>query len=210
MSFYRDHIYPHIVNALGDPPPIQEIRQRIVPMATGKVLELGVGAGVNFSLYDSSRVSKLYALEPNPGMIRLAKPQQQRTKLDIEFLDLPGERIPLQDSAVDTVVSTFTFCTIPDVTEAIRGLRRVLKPNGKLIFFEHGLSPDSRIRRWQERTEPIPHWLFEGCHITRDIPSLLVEGDFQIEEMETGYLAKIPKSWTYCFWGTAIPKGDSE
>jgi len=132
---------------------------------------------VNFTLYDPSKVSKVYALEPSPGMIRLAKPQQQRTKLDIEFLDVPGERIPLKDSAVDTVVSTFTLCTIPGIADAIHGLRRVLKPSGKLIFFEHGLSPDSCIRRWQERTEPLPHWLFEGCHITRDIPTLLTESD---------------------------------
>ena len=194
---------------LGDPPPIREVRQRIIPQASGKVLEIGVGPGVNFTLYDSSRVSKVYALEPNHGMIRLAEPQWHRTKLDIEFLDLPGERIPLEDSAVDTVVSTFTLCTIPGVADAIRGLRRVLRPSGKLIFFEHGLSPDSRIRRWQERTEPIAHWLFEGCHITRDIPSLLTEGGFQIEERETAYPAKFPKSWTYCFWGTATPKSQS-
>lgn len=103
---------------------------------------------MNFPLYDSSRVSKVYALEPNPGMIRLAEPQRRRTKVDVEFLDLPGERIPLEDNAIDTVVSTFTFCTIPGITDAIRGLRRVLRPSGKLIFFEHGLSPDSRIRRW--------------------------------------------------------------
>jgi len=194
------------VSVLGDPPPIREIRQQIIPLAMGKVLEIGVGPGMNFTLYDSTRVSKVYALEPNPGMIRLAQPQQQRTKLDIEFLDLPGERIPLEDNTVDTVVSTFTLCTIPGIADAIRGLRRVLRPSGKVIFFEHGLSPHARIRRWQEATEPIPHWLFEGCHITRDIPSLLTQGGFQIAEMKTGYLAKFPKSWTYCFWGTATPR----
>jgi ubiquinone/menaquinone biosynthesis C-methylase UbiE len=113
MSFYRDHIYPHLVTALGDPPPIRIIRQQIIPKASGKVLEIGVGPGVNFPLYDSSRVSKVYALEPNLGMSRLAKPQQQRTKLDIEFVDPSGERVPLQDNTVDTIVSTFTFCTIP-------------------------------------------------------------------------------------------------
>src|SRR5229473_2632015 len=155
MSFYRDNIYPHLVTALGDPPPIRKIRERIVPLAAGKVLEIGVGPGVNFALYDSAKVTKVYALEPNPGMIRLAKPQQERTKLDIEFLDLPGERIPLEDSAVDTVVSTFTFCTIPGIAEAIRGLRRVLRPSGKLIFFEHGLSPDSRIPVGAINSRPI-------------------------------------------------------
>ena len=159
---------------------------------------------MNFIHYDPARVSKVYALEPNPGMIRLAESQWRRTKLDVEFLDLPGEQIPLEDGVVDTVVSTFTLCTIPGVAKAIRGLRRVLRPGGKLIFFEHGLSPDHQIRRWQEWWEPIPHWVFEGCHLTRDIPSLITQGGFQIEQMETAYLAEFPKSFTHCWWGTAV------
>lgn len=206
MSFYRDHIYPHLVTALGDPKPIRQVRQRIIPLAQGDVLEIGVGPGVNFVHYDPSRVSRLYALEPNPGMLRLAEQHRRQTDLKIEFLDLPGERIPLEGRSVDTVVSTFTLCTIPGVVEAIRGIGRVLRPGGKFIFFEHGLSPDPRVQRWQKRSEPIPHWLFEGCHVTRDIPSLITSGGFQIEQMETAYLAPFPKSWTYCFWGTATPR----
>ncbi len=206
MPFYRDHIYPHLVSTLGDPKPIREVRQKLVPMAQGKVLEIGVGPGVNFAHYDPARVSKVYALEPNPGMIRLAEQQRRRTKLDIEFLDLPGERIPLENGCVDTVVSTFTLCTIPGVVEAIRGIGRVLRPGGKFIFFEHGLSPDPRVRRWQRWSEPIPHWVFEGCHITRDIPSLIARGGFRIEQMETAYLASFPKSWSYTWSGTAIPE----
>ncbi len=208
MPFYRDHIYPHLVSVLGDPKPIQQVRQRVIPLAKGDVLEIGVGPGVNFVHYDPSRVSRVYALEPNPGMIRLAEKQVQETKLKVEFLDLPGERIPLEDRSVDTVVSTFTLCTIPGVVEAIRGIGRVLKPGGKFIFFEHGLSPDPRVQRWQKRSEPIPHWLFEGCHVTRDIPSLITNGGFHIEQMETAYLAPFPKSWTYCFWGTATPRSE--
>jgi len=206
MPFYRDHIYPHLVSVLGDPKPIQQVRQRVIPLAKGDVLEIGVGPGVNFVHYDPTRVSRVYALEPNPGMIRLAEKQRQETKLKVQFLDLPGERIPLEDRSVDTVVSTFTLCTIPGVVEAIRGIRRVLRPGGKFIFFEHGLSPDPRVQRWQKRSEPIPHWLFEGCHVTRDIPSLITSGGFQMEQMETAYLAPFPKSWTYCFWGTATPR----
>ena len=208
MAFYRDHVYPRLVSLLGDPKPIREVRERIVPLARGKVLEIGVGPGVNFVHYDPARVSKVYALEPNPGMIRLAERQRRRTELVIEFLDLPGERIPLEDGTVDTVLSTFTLCTIPGVVEALRGVRRVLKPGGKLIFFEHGRSPDPRVRRWQEWSEPIPHWLFEGCHVTRDIPSLIEQSGFRIEQMETAYLAGFPKSWTHCWWGTAIPSHD--
>jgi len=139
---------------LGNPKPIQKIRERIIPLADGRVLEIGVGPGVNFVHYDPARVSKLYALEPNPGMIPRAEQQRRRTRLDVEFLDLPGEQIPLADGSVDTVVSTFTLCTIPGVVEAIRGVGRVLRPGGQFIFFEHGLAPDTAVRRWQVRTEP--------------------------------------------------------
>ena len=205
MPFYRDHVYPQIVRVLGDPPPIREIRQRIVGWADGKVLEIGVGHGVNFVHYDPARVGKVYALEPNRRMVELAERQRRRTQLDVEFLGLPGERIPLEDDTVDTVVSTFTLCTIPGVLEALRGVERVLKPGGKLIFFEHGLSPEPRIRRWQERSEPLTRWLFEGCHVTRDIPSLLEQSGFRTKRIETGYLARFPRAWTYCWWGTAVP-----
>lgn len=203
MPFFRDEIYPRLVNMLGDPPPIREIRQKLIPMAEGKVLEIGAGSGANFVHYDATRVSKLYALEPNPGMIRLAQTQLHRTHLNIEFLDLPGERIPLEDDTMDTVVSTFTLCTIPGIGEAIQGLRRVLKPDGKLIFFELGRSPDPAVQRWQKRLEPLHRWLFQGLSLTRDIPALLMQGGFQISQMEMGYIAEFPKSSTYCWWGTA-------
>jgi len=205
MPFYRNHIYPRLVSALGDPKPIREVRQRMIPLAQGEVLEIGVGPGVNFVLYDPKKVSKVYALEPNPGMIRLAE-QHRRAELNVEFLNLPGERIPLGDGSVDTVVSTFTLCTIPGVADAIRGIGRVLRPGGQFLFFEHGLSPDIRVRRWQERTEPLFQWAFEGCHATRDIPALIKEGGFRVERMETGYLARFPKSGSYCFWGVARPE----
>jgi ubiquinone/menaquinone biosynthesis C-methylase UbiE len=209
MGFYTEHIYPQLVRLLGDPEPIRAVRRRLVPLAEGSVLEIGVGSGANFVHYDATKVNKLYALEPNLGMIRLAKRELPKTKLDVEFLDLPGERVPLADAAVDTVVSTFTFCTIPGVAEAIRGLRRVLKPGGRLIFFEHGLSPDASVRRRQRWTEPITYRVFAGCHLTRDIPALIKEGGFQIEQMEQAYLARFPKALTYCFWGTAIPRASA-
>jgi SAM-dependent methyltransferase len=206
MSFYRNRVYPHIVEALGNPGPVQKIRQRLLPLAQGAVLEVGVGPGVNFSYYDAGKVSKVYALEPNPGMVERASNQQRQTELNVEFLDLPGERIPLPDCSVDTVVSTFTLCTIPGVSDAIRGIARVMRPGGQFLFFEHGLSPDVRVRRWQERTEPLFQWAFEGCHVTRDIPALIKDGGFTIERMETGYLASFPKSGSYYFWGVARPK----
>jgi len=190
---------------LGDPPPIRKVRQQIITMAEGKVLEIGVGSGANFIHYDAMKVDRLYALEPNPGMIRLAQERLHRTKLNIEFLDLPGERIPLEDESVDTVVSTFTLCTIPGILKAIQGIARVLRPEGKLIFFELGHSPEPDVQRWQKRLEPLFRWLFQGLSLTRDIPSLISQGSFQIDQMEAGYLSPFPKSLSYCWWGTASP-----
>lgn len=206
MAFYKDFIYPHIVEALGNPKPIDDVRRRILPLAQGTVLELGVGPGVNFAYYDSGQVSKIFALEPNPGMIQRATAQRRRINIDVEFIDLPGEQIPLQDSTVDTVVTTFTMCTIPEIDKALVGVRRVLKPGGQLIFFEHGMSPDFRVYRWQRRVEPLFKLAFEGCHVTRRIPSLITTGGFSIDWLKEGYLAPFPKSGTYCFWGVARPK----
>lgn len=104
------------------------------------------------------------------------------------------------------MVSMFTLCTIPGVVDAIQGIARVLKPSGKFIFFEHGLAPDPPVRRWQERTEPFFQWAFEGCHVTRDIPSLIGEGGFKVEQIDKAYLAPFPKTGSYCFWGVATPE----
>ena len=203
MGFYRDRVYPQLVSRLGNPEPIRELRRKLLPFAHGTVLEVGVGPGVNFGYYDPRRVTRLYALEPNPAMIRLAEEERRRTELEIEFLGLPGERIPLADSSVDTAVSTFTLCTIPGVAEAIRGIGRALKPAGRLIFLEIGVSPDVRVRRWQQRWEPIHRRLFGGLFLTRNIPSLLQQGGFELERVEAGYVARFPKCWSHCYWGTA-------
>ena len=206
MGFYRNRIYPQLVSKLGDPTPIRMLRKKIVPLAHGRVLEIGAGAGANFPHYDPATVSKLYALEPNQHMIRLANRQKGETALNVEFLDLPGERIPLEDRSIDTVVSTFTLCTIPGIVQAIQGIRRVLRQDGQLIFFELSLSPDTDVKRWQKWWEPIHHRLFEGLYLTRDMASLIAEGGFEIQQFECGYMTPFPKSWAYCCWGTAIPK----
>lgn len=203
MPYYKDWVYPYLVDKLGDPPPIRRIRRQIIPLAWGNVLEIGAGSGANFPHYDATKVPKLYALEPNLGMIRLAQRKQLRTKLNITYLDLPGERIPLDDRAIDTVVSTFTLGTIDRVEEAMKEIARVLKLGGSLLFFELGRSPDPVIEYRQEQLEPFYHWLFQGLHLTRDIPSLIVKGGFQITRLEEGYLARFPRSLSYCWWGCA-------
>jgi SAM-dependent methyltransferase len=183
MSFYTDSMYPALVERLGNPGPIQVLRREIVPRADGTVLEIGVGSGLNFPYYDRSKVSKLFALEPNPGM-RRREEQQRRTGLDVEFLPLPGERIPLDDATVDTVVSTFTLCSIGPLREALSGLARVLRPGGTLLFLENSIAPDNRVRRWQRWWEPVHHRVFAGLFLTRDIPSMVAGAGLRIERVE--------------------------
>ena len=204
VDFYKDRIYPVLVNRLGNPKPIQALRQRIVPLARGTVLEIGVGSGANVPHYDPAIVERLYALEPNPRMLRLADAQRRRTPIDIQFLTLPGERIPLGDGSVDTVVSTFTLCTIPALGEALAGIARVLKPGGTLLFLENSVATDPDVRRWQRRWEPIHHRVFEGLFLTRDIPALVAGAGFQVERLERLYLSRFPKSWTHCCMGIAV------
>jgi SAM-dependent methyltransferase len=204
VGFYRKRIYPRLVSGFGDPPPIQELRRKLLPQASGRTLEIGVGPGVNFAYYDPAKVTKLYALEPNEQMVRLAGARCRGTGLDVEFLDVPGERIPLADASIDTVVSTFTLCTIPGVEEALRGVRRVLRPGGRLVFFEIAVSPDARVRRWQRLWEPIHYRLFEGLYLTRDIPGLIRHAGFGVSSIENGSMARFPKSWSHCCWGVAV------
>lgn len=207
MSYFGEHVYPHLVDILGDPAPIRDIRRQIVPLARGTVLEIGVGSGANFPHYAPSRVRKLYALEPNPGMLTLARRRLSGMKLNVEFLDFPGEHLPLESQSVDAIVSTFTLCTIPRVQEAIEGLHRVLRTGGKLIFLELGISPDPAVRQWQHILQPLLRSLFYGLHVTRNIPALIEQGGFQISHMERGYVAQFPKSLSYCWWGTAGKTG---
>lgn len=201
MPLYRDHIYPFLVSKLGDPEPIRRVRQQIIASAQGKVLEIGIGAGANLAHYDPARVSKPKS-DHDSAFRTATQTDEARNRLSGPC----GEHIPLGDGTIDTVVSTFTLCTIPDVAEAIRGLRRVLRRSGKLIFFEHALSLDPNVRRWQEWWEPFHYWVFEGLELTRDAPSLITQGGFEIDKMEAGHIARFPKSWTYFCWGTAIPQ----
>ena len=203
MAFYKDRIYPALVNRLGNPKPIQALRRQIIPLAHGIVLEIGVGAGANLGHYDRARVRRLYALEPNQGMRRLAETEQRRTSLDVTFLSEPGEHIPLEAESVDTVVSTFTLCTIQSLPDALRGIEKVLKPGGALIFIENSVATDPNVQWWQYRWEPILHLAFAGLFLTRDMPSHLVRAGFRLERMEQLYLTPFPKSWAHCCWGTA-------
>jgi ubiquinone/menaquinone biosynthesis C-methylase UbiE len=193
MGFYERYLCPHISKVVNQGKALQPMRHRVVTKARGVVLEIGVGTGSNFPHFDPQQVTKLYALEPAPGMLKLARREAVGRPFPIEFLDLPGERIPLADHSVDTVLTTFTLCTIPEVVTALRGMARVLKPGGELLFWEHGEAPDAKVRRWQKRMEPLHGRLFPGCHLMRCIPALIEQGGFTIREMDQEYAAEFPR-----------------
>ncbi len=183
MGFYDRHILPPLLSLAMGTKPIRYQRKKVVPRAEGRVLEVGFGAGHNLPFYDASKVTHLWALEPAKEMRARAAERVGQSPLEIEFLDLPGEQIPLDDEAADTVLVTYTLCTIPDVMKALCEMRRVLKADGRMIFCEHGEAPDADVKRWQDRIAPAWRACFGGCHLGRPIPELLGEGGFAIASL---------------------------
>jgi ubiquinone/menaquinone biosynthesis C-methylase UbiE len=204
MGFYDKHILPRFINCACGTKPIQKQREKVVPLASGTVLEIGIGTGLNLPYYDSSKVERLIGLDPSEESWKLAGERAAHLDFDVEFIGLPGEEIPLDDDSVDTVMVTFALCTIPDPISALQGMRRVLRPGGSLVFCEHGRAPDASVRKWQDRIDPFWGKIAGGCHLNRDIPALLDGGGFSVQEMSTRYLPSTPRFAGHNFWGTAL------
>ncbi|NIS91406.1 MAG: methyltransferase domain-containing protein [Woeseiaceae bacterium] len=202
MSFYAERVLPHLINLACSTRPQRKQREKIVHLARGDVLEIGFGSGLNLPYYDASKVRKIFGLEPSEGMRRKARPMVEASEIDVEFIDLPGEEIPLESESVDTVLVTYTLCTIPDAVTALEGMRRVLKPGGQLIFCEHGVAPDENVRKWQDRLNSPWSKIAGGCNMNRDIPGLLEEGGFKLTMDERMYIPGL-RILSYNFWGTA-------
>lgn len=205
MGLYERHVLPRVINLACSGEDADRQRRRVVPSATGRVLEVGMGPGLNLAHYDTSQVELVWGLEPNSAMRSLADDRITASGLDVRWLDLPGEEIPLDDASVDTVVLTYTLCTIADWERALGQMRRVLRPGGELLFCEHGEAPDEAVRAWQRRVEPVWKRLAGGCHITRRIPDLIERGGFRIDELDEGYQPG-PKISGYQYWGRARPR----
>ncbi|HEY5643251.1 MAG TPA: class I SAM-dependent methyltransferase [Woeseiaceae bacterium] len=202
MSFYDDRILPHLINLACGSKPARKQREKVVPLATGDVLEVGFGSGLNLPWYDTGKVRRIWALEPAPGMRKLAQRNIDASGLPVELIDLPGEEIPLDPESVDSVVITYTLGTIPDVRAALAGVRRVLRPGGRLFYCEHGKAPDAGVRAWQNRLNPAWRRFAGGCNMNRDIPALLNDAGFTIEEDNRMYVPGI-RALSYNFWGSA-------
>lgn len=205
MGLYSKFVLPRIIHFTCGLKPAMRQRAKVVPRAHGRVLEVGIGTGLNLPYYDPAKVSKLWGLDPAPGMTRIAKRAAGALPFEVEFIGLPGDEIPLEDHSVDTVVVTYTLCTIPETTPALRQISRVLRPGGELIFCEHGAAPDASVRRWQDRLNPLWKRIGGGCNLNRSIPALIEAGGFRIESLDTMYLP----GWrpgTFNYWGTAVPR----
>lgn len=203
MSVYEDHVLPHLINCACGNKVIDRQRQKWVPLAEGRVLEVGMGSGLNLRHYNPNRVDFVWGLEPSEGMRRRAQKNLQAANVDVRWLDLPGEQIPLEDDSVDTVLFTFTLCTIPDWQRALEQMRRVLKPGGRLIFCEHGEAPEQRVRQWQNRVNPVWKKVAGGCHLNRPILHYLERGGFRVDNAVTEYLPHTPKIAGFNYAGIA-------
>ncbi|MFZ0842033.1 MAG: class I SAM-dependent methyltransferase [Xanthobacteraceae bacterium] len=203
MSFYQDRIVPHLINLAMRNRQLVPYRKRVISAAQGRVLEIGIGSGANIPFYGSSS-REVIGLEPAPRLIAMAKHARSKSGLPVTLIEGSSEAIPLDSASVDTVVSTWTLCSIPDAVVALREMRRVLKPGGRFLFSEHGLAPDPGMQRWQNWLDPAWKRLAGGCHLNRAINWLVEEAGFRIEQLDTGYLAG-RNPMTFMYEGAARP-----
>ena len=204
MGLYARYVLPKLINSACAQKPMSEMRAQYVPRASGRVLEIGFGTGLNLPHYGTGAAapSALLALEPAADVVALARQRLAETPLPVEVMPASAEQIPMPDAMFDTVLSTWTLCSVANVYRALAEMRRVLKPGGQLVFIEHGASPEPAVLRWQQRLEPAWKLIGGGCHLSRRTDELVAGAGFRIEELETGYLPG-PKVATFTYRGVA-------
>lgn len=202
-GWYERRVLPWLLDLACGIRPFWRQRQKVVPLASGRVLEIGIGTGLNLEHYDKARVDQVVGLDPGVEMQPLARRRASAAGITVQLVALSAERIPFEDGAFDTVLSTYTLCTIPDPVAALKEMRRVLKPAGRLIFCEHGLAGDASVKAWQHRLTPAWSRIAGGCQLDRDIPDLLRQAGLRCVDLETGYLPG-PRPFSYNFWGVAV------
>ena len=204
MGLYEKYLLPRLTHFACQTSAAMRQREKVVPLATGKVLEIGIGSGLNLPYYRTDRVQHIWGLDPSRELWALAATDRRPADLDLEFIESPAESIPLDNHSADTVLVTYTLCTIPDVSTALAEVRRVLKPGGQLIFCEHGAAPERWVRRLQDMMTPAWRLVGGGCHLNREIPALLEAGGFTIHNLNTDYIMGW-KPVSFNYWGIARP-----
>ncbi len=204
MSFYQRYVVPRLTHLAMRQKQLMPFRQRVIGAAEGRVLEIGIGSGLNFSLYGGA-VTSVIGLEPSSELLRMARSRMEAAITPITLLDASAETIPLDSGSIDTVITTWTLCTIPDAARALGEMRRVLKPEGALLFVEHGRAPEPGVARWQDRLDSLWSSLAGGCHLNRKMDDLISGSGFRIETLENTRLPG-PRTHTYLYHGHARPR----
>lgn len=201
MKFYDEKILPHLIDFACGMGQVMKTRAQVVPKASGRVLEIGIGTGLNLGFYDAEKVSTIVGVDPAAQMQGLARQRAAAIGIPVEMIALELGQIQAADASFDSIVCTFTLCTIPDPLAALQEMRRVLKPGGQFLFAEHGRAPDLKVRVWQDRLTPLWRPLAGGCHLNRDIPALLKAGGFRLREVHSRYLqGPRPLTWVWHGW----------
>ena len=200
---YEKYLLPKLLDCCCSTKPINYQRKKIVPNASGNILEIGIGSGLNLPFYEKSKIENLYGIDPSGELCEMAKKTASNNEIDLNLLINGAEEIELPKNSIDTVVMTYTLCTIPNPTDALKEIKRVMKADAKMLFCEHGTAPDKNIIKWQNRINPIWGKLFGGCNINRDIPSILKESGLKINTLDQMYLPSTPKIVGYNYWGEA-------
>jgi len=178
-------------------------RRRLASAAAGRALEIGIGSGLNVPFY--GRMTTLIGVDPSRSLLRRARGAGQAASFPVVLLNASADAIPLEDGSVDTAVTSWTLCSVPDPRRALEEIRRVLRPSGRLLFVEHGLSPDAGVGRWQDRLTPVWRRIAGGCHLNRPVSRLVEDAGFRIERLETGYMEG-PRPMTFMYEGMAVPR----
>jgi len=202
MGFYSDVLFPWGMNLTMSGEEFQKQRRAVLQAVDGKILEIGFGSGLNLPHYPET-VTELVAVDPNPGMGRYTARQIAQSDIDVDRQVLSGESLPMQDDSFDTVVSTWTLCSIDGVEKALAEVKRVLRPGGQFIFLEHGLSPDKKVSCWQHRLNGIQRIFGDGCNLNRDMRELVADIGFSQLEVENYYFPRVPRFLGYMYRGVA-------
>jgi len=203
MGFYQNQILPRLIHSAMRREDLKAYRQRVVSAAAGRVLEIGIGSGLNMPFYGAG-VTEVIGLDPSAQLLAMAQ-RVVRPGIPIDFIEGSAESIPLENASVDTVLTTWTLCSIPDAARALREMRRALRPGGVLLFAEHGRAPEAGVRWWQDRLTPLWKWLGGGCHLNRPIGDLIASAGFRLDRLENSYLGR-PRPLTYMYEGSARPR----
>ena len=200
---YENYVLPKMLDCCCSTKPISYQRKKIVPEASGTILEIGIGSGLNIPYYQKSKINKVIGLEPSEQLCKMAKKTADDNNFSIDFLVNGAEEIELPSNSIDTILLTYTLCSIPEPYIALKEIMRVMKSDGRILFCEHGIAPDDVVQKWQNRINPLWGKLFGGCNINRDIPNILKKGGFTINSLEKMYLPSTPKIVGYNYWGEA-------